>query len=77
MAADERIRIEIGFHGGQTIGALVTPAAVDELTRALEREPDGAIAIDAEDATYVVPIRAIVYVKRSARETHIGFGRTA
>jgi hypothetical protein len=77
VAADERIRIEIGFEGGQTIGALVTPAAVDELTRALERSPEGAVALETEDATYVVPVRAVVYLKRSARETQIGFGRTA
>ncbi len=74
MAVDDRLRIEIGFEGGQTIGALVTQAAVDELTRALASGPDGAVEVDAEDATYIIPVRAVVYVKRSARETQIGFG---
>ncbi len=74
MAVDDRIRIEIGFEGGQTIGALVSRETVEELTRALAGGPDGAVAIDAEDATYIIPVRGVVYVKRSARETQIGFG---
>lgn len=47
---------------------------MEELTRALAGGPDGAVAIDAEDATYIIPVRGVVYVKRSARETQIGFG---
>ncbi len=36
---------------------------------------DGVVELEAEDGSYVVPVRAVVYVKRFARETHIGFGR--
>ncbi len=74
--ADERVRLEIAFAGGQTIGALVTSAAADGLARALAAGPDGAFELEMEDGTYVIPLRAVMYVKRFSRETQIGFGRS-
>ncbi len=77
MASDERLRIEIAFEGGQTVAALVTPAAVQEVKDALARGPDGVVELAAEDGVYLVPVRAVVYVKQFSRETHIGFGRAS
>ncbi len=77
MATDERIRLEIAFEGGQTIGPIVSVAAADRLKAALEGDGRGAYELDAEDGTYLIPLRAVMYVKRFSRETHIGFGRTA
>ena len=72
--ADERVHLEIAFEGGQTIGISVTAKAADELAAALAAE-QAVYELDAEESTkYVLPLRAIVYVKRSARETRIGFG---
>ena len=45
--ADERVRIEIGFDGGQVMGAFVEIDAVDELERALGKGGDGAFAIES------------------------------
>ncbi len=75
MAADERVRIEIAFEGGQTIGGVVSAEALRKLREALAGGPDGVVELEAEDSTYLIPVRAVVYVKRSARDTHIGFGR--
>ncbi len=72
--ADERMRLEIAFQGGQTIGPTVTTSTAQHLTEALGRG-DGAFELEAEDGTYVIPLRAVMYVKRFSRETHIGFGR--
>ena len=74
MASNEKIRIEIGFDGGQVMGAHVTSSAADELERALAATGDGAFALDTEDGRTVVSIRRIVYVKRFARESRLGFG---
>jgi hypothetical protein len=74
MASTERIRIEIGFDGGQVMGAHVTTSAADELERALASAGDGAFALDTDDGRTVVAIRRIVYVKRFARESRLGFG---
>jgi hypothetical protein len=73
--ADERIRIEIAFEGGQTVGAVVAAEAAERLHDALGGERDGVFELEAEDGSYVIPVRSVVYVKRFSRETHIGFGR--
>jgi hypothetical protein len=83
MASAERVRIEIAFDGGQIMGALVTPASADALERALGEvdRPAGpgesALSLDAEDGRYTIAVRRVVYVKRFARESRVGFGATA
>ena len=72
--ADERVHLEIAFEGGQTIGVSVPAKAADGLAAALAAE-QAVYELEGEETTkYVLPLRAIVYVKRSARETRIGFG---
>jgi hypothetical protein len=74
MASTERTRIEIGFDGGQVMGAHVTAEAADALEQALAAGSDGGLALDADDGRYLVALRRIVYVKRYARESRLGFG---
>ena len=74
--AEERVRIEIAFAGGQTIGATISPEAAEGLGRALDGDAGGAFELEAEDGTYIVPLRAIMYVKRFSRETRIGFAHS-
>jgi hypothetical protein len=70
----ERIRIEIGFDGGQIMGALVEAETIDRLEQALAAGEDGSLALDVEDGRYTVALRRIVYVKRFVREGRVGFG---
>ena len=71
--AEERVRIEIAFDGGQIMGAYVELSAADELERSLGEGRDGAVALDAEDGRYTVVLRRVVYVKRFVREGRVGF----
>ena len=71
--AEEQVRIEIAFDGGQIMGAYVELSAADELERALGEGRDGAVALDAEDGRYTVVLRRVVYVKRFVREGRVGF----
>jgi len=73
VAENEEVRLEIAFDGGQIMGALVSLASADELERALSGGADGTVALDANDGKYLVPLRRVVYVKRFARESHVGF----
>jgi hypothetical protein len=73
----ERIRIEIGFDGGQGLAALVTQDEADALEKALAKGDDGVFKIDAEDGHYAVSLKRIVFVKRYARESRVGFGAAA
>jgi len=70
----DRVRIEIGFDGGQIMSALVDASTVDRLEQALGSGQDGSLALDVEDGRYTVALRRIVYVKRFAREGRVGFG---
>ncbi|MGH3104700.1 MAG: hypothetical protein ACRDN6_11465, partial [Gaiellaceae bacterium] len=74
VAEAERVRIEVGFEGGQVMSAHVEASAADELERTLSSSPaDGAFQIDAEDGRYTLPLARIVYVKRFSREGRVGF----
>ena len=72
--ADDTVRIELAFDGGQILGAFVTSAGADELERALGSGADGTYALDASDGRYSVVLRRVVYLKRFAREARVGFG---
>jgi hypothetical protein len=74
--ADGRVRLDIAFEGGQIIGGNVSGEVADGLRAALAGD---ALVYDleTEDGTYVVALRKVVYVRRTSREMHIGFGATA
>ena len=80
MADGERVRVEIAFDGGQIMSALVSATSADALEQALGSAEavagagDAALALDAEDGRYTVALRRVVYVKRFARESRVGFG---
>jgi hypothetical protein len=71
---DGRVRVEIGFEGGQIMSALVSAAAAQELEQALGRGEEGAFGLEAEDGRYTVVLRRVDYLKRFAREARVGFG---
>lgn len=73
MAA-ERVPIEVGFDGGQIMGAVVQPDGADALERALAAGSEKSIAVDTEDGRYTLRLDRVVYLKRFARESRVGFG---
>ena len=56
------------------MSAMVTVAGADELERALAETNAEAHVLDASDGRYTIALRRIVYVKRYARESRVGFG---
>ena len=74
MARPEHVRVEIAFDGGQIMGALLSPAAADELERMLASGQPGSLSLDASDGRYTVALGRVVYVKRFSRESRVGFG---
>lgn len=71
---EESVHVELAFEGGQTLRAVVLDASIDELKAALASGSESAFELEAEDGTYVIALSSVVYVKRFARETRIGFG---
>jgi hypothetical protein len=83
LSETERVRVEIAFDGGQIMGALLTLASADALEQALGSADlragtgDAALSLDAEDGRYTIALQRVVYVKRFARESRVGFGAAA
>jgi hypothetical protein len=72
--ADERIRVEFGFEGGQGMVVHVDGETADALERALAESPEQAFSLEADDGRYTVRLSRIVYLKRFSKESRVGFG---
>ena len=71
--ADDLIRVEIGFAGGQILSWLVTSDSADALDRNLGAGASGTLALDAQEGTVTIVLDRVLYVKRYARESRVGF----
>ena len=74
--ADGRVRLEIAFEGGQIVSGNVSAEIADGLRSALAGD-ESVFDLDTEEGTYVVALPKVVYVRRTDREMHIGFGSGA
>jgi hypothetical protein len=74
VADGDRVRIEIGFEGGQVIGSFVDTSAADELQRALHEDGPRVIVLDTDDGPYHVVVPKVSYFKRFNRSSRVGFG---
>jgi hypothetical protein len=77
MSEAERIRVEIAFDGQQVLSVLVPVSTADDLDRALAGDHGSAWSFEADDGRYTVSLSRVVYVKRFARESRVGFGVAA
>jgi hypothetical protein len=77
MSEPERVRIEIAFDGQQVLNVLVPQQTAEDLDRALAGDHDSAYSFEADDGRYTIMLRRVVYVKRFARESRVGFGAAA
>jgi hypothetical protein len=72
MAEEQRVRMEVGFDGGQVMSVLVETKTADDLEQALDGGV-GSFTLDADDGRYTVALPRIVYIKRFSREGRVGF----
>jgi hypothetical protein len=73
---EERIRVEIAFEGGHVVSALIDSDSVERLERALGGGGGDTVVVSADDGTYTIALQKVVYLKRFARESRVGFGPT-
>jgi hypothetical protein len=71
--ADDLVRIEVGLDGGQTLSALVSAASADSLDAALRAGAVSTVELQAEDGVLLLVLPRVLYAKRYARETRVGF----
>jgi hypothetical protein len=75
-SANNRVRLDIAFEGGQIVGGNVSGEIADGLRAALAGD-DVVYDLETDDGNYIIALRKVVYVRRTSRETHIGFGASA
>ena len=71
--ASERVRIEVGFQGGQVIGVFVTTESADTLEQALHKDGPRVIVLDTEEGPYHVVVPEVSYLRRFNRASRVGF----
>jgi len=74
MAANDRVRLEIAFEGTQVLNVYVPGATAEDIDRALAGPDSTSLSFEAEDGRYTIAIQKVVFVKRFARESRVGFG---
>ena len=72
--ADERVRVEIGFEGGQIVGSFIDPSSADRLEAALENDGPRVVVLETEDGPLHVVVPRVAYYKRIVRAGRVGFG---
>ena len=71
--ADDLVRIEVGLDGGQILSALVSSSSADSLDAALRAGAVSTVELQAEDGVLLLVLPRVLYAKRYARETRVGF----
>ena len=72
--ADERVRVEIGFEGGQIVGSFIDPSSADQLESALHKDGPRVVVLETEDGPLHVVVPRVAYYKRVVRAGRVGFG---
>jgi hypothetical protein len=73
VASDDRVRLDIGLEGGSTLTVAVTVLEADSLEERLRRSESGVAELVAEDGRLLVVLSHVLYVRRHARGSRVGF----
>ncbi|MHB8059798.1 MAG: hypothetical protein ACYDHO_03075 [Gaiellaceae bacterium] len=73
MPESKKVRIEIGFVGGQMMSSLVSTKSANELEVALSKPEAATLLLESSEGPFTVVLAHVVYVKRFPPEGQIGF----
>lgn len=73
MASGDRVRVEVGFEGGQVVGGFVDSPSADQLERALHEDGPRVVVLATEDGPYHVVVPRVAYFRRFSRASRVGF----
>ena len=71
--ADDRVRVELGFKGGQIVSAFVESRSADALEAAVAGGGASVVILETEDGPLHVVIAQVAYYKRIVRAGRVGF----
>ena len=73
VGSDDRVRLDIGFEGGSTLTVAVSVREADSLQERLRSSHPGVVELDTEDGRLLVVLSHVLYVRRHARGSRVGF----
>jgi hypothetical protein len=72
-ASDERVRVDLGLKGGSTLTLSVSALEADSLEQRLRSGDGGVAELESEDGRLLVVLAHVLYVRRHARGSRVGF----
>ncbi len=72
-ASGDRVRLDIGLEGGSTLTVAVSMHEADALEQRLRQSDQGVAELEAEDGRLLVVLSHVLYVRRHARGSRVGF----
>ena len=72
-ASEERVRVDVGLEGGSTLTVEITVLEADSLEQRLRTGDGGVAELESEDGRLLVVLTHVLYVRRHARGSHVGF----
>jgi hypothetical protein len=70
--ADERVKVDIGFTGGQVLALRVGKAPFEELRKAVEGDKR-FYELDAGDSNVTLDLSQVVYLRVETEDHRVGF----
>ncbi len=70
--ADNRVKVDIGFTGGQVLALRIERANFDELRKAVEGEKR-FYDLDAGDSNVTLDLSQVVYLRVETEDHRVGF----
>ncbi len=69
----ESVRVELGFIGGGTTAATLSPAAWTSLKQAVDKAGEGTVELETEAGTLYVRPSQVTFVRMQPKEARVGF----
>jgi hypothetical protein len=73
VASGDRVRLEVGFQGGQVLATFASLESADQLERALHEDGPRVVILELEDGRYHVVVPLVAYFRRFSRSSRVGF----
>jgi hypothetical protein len=73
MPHKDKVRVEVGFGGGQIMNSLVSKDSATALEEALGKPGTDTVTLDSSEGPLIVVLAHVAYVKRHTRGGQIGF----
>ena len=73
----DAVRLDLGFEGGTVLTISVDASEADSLEQRLRSNDGGIAELETDDGRLLVVLAHVLYVRRHARGSRVGFSTSA